>query len=627
MKTLYGIIIAMLAVMLLAVPVMANEAGTTLAATVDVTPHWTITYGWTIDKSVSPDTLDMWCGDSGTSSYTITITKDAGTEEAWVDGQVCVTNGGAVATENLLINAVLQDGYAPPNDFLTSAPVDVSGNPVLDPGETGCYDYRVNIPITDGAFPQPHAGGTYKVTADVTITNHSGHLGTPFGPSPSATTVFVASPTLVNNAINVDDTNGGSWEFSASGSANYDKTFTCCADEGEHDNTATIRETEQSDDASVLVNCYDLQTGGQLTKDADTAFDRTYYWDITKSADKSSLTLAINQQYLVNYGVTVNLDQTTPSTDSNWAVAGNIYLVNNAPIPVTINSVSDEISGPITATVDCGSVTFPYTVSAKGTLTCSYGANLPDATDRTNTATVTIQNIPSGTMDFTATADVKFAEATMTEIDECIDVSDSFAGSLGTVCYGVDTLPKIFTYSRYIGPYTTCGDYTVDNTASFVTYDTGATGSSSWTVNVHVPCNGCSLTIGYWKTHAGFGPQADMVTALLPQYLGIVGHQTVNTNSLAVQYLTFSGSNNVFDASNGINKLYAQLLGTKLNIANGADGSAVASTISASDSFLATRYSTSWSSLSKAQKNQVIAWATTLDNYNNGLIGPGHCDQ
>jgi hypothetical protein len=83
----------------------------------------------------------------------------------------------------------------------------------------------------------------------------------------------------------------------------------------------------------------------------------------------------------------------------------------------------------------------------------------------------------------------------------------------------------------------------------------------------------------------------------------------------------------VVDASNRINKLYAQSLGAKLNIANGADGSAVASTIAAADAFLATKDSLNWAGLTKARKAQVLSWITTLDNYNNGLIGPGHCSQ
>ena len=55
--------------------------------------------------------------------------------------------------------------------------------------------------------------------------------------------------------MNVDDTNGMSWLFSDSGTQTYTKTFRCDEDKGTHTNTATIRETGQSDDASVTVTC------------------------------------------------------------------------------------------------------------------------------------------------------------------------------------------------------------------------------------------------------------------------------------------------------------------------------------------------------------------------------------
>jgi hypothetical protein len=134
----------------------------------------------------------------------------------------------------------------------------------------------------------------------------------------------------------------------------------------------------------------------------------------------------------------------------------------------------------------------------------------------------------------------------------------------------------------------------------------------------------CTRTIGYWKTHAGFGPQADVVTPLLPQWLGIGGGAKsvhVTTAALAVSLLDRSG-----DASNGINKLYAQLLAAKLNIASGASGSAVLQTITQADAFLAMHAAADSGSLSSAQRQQVLAWAAALDDYNNGRIGPGQCD-
>jgi hypothetical protein len=283
----------------------------------------------------------------------------------------------------------------------------------------------------------------------------------------------------------------------------------------------------------------------------------------------------------------------------------------------TLTGVADVVSDSLSADVDCPSLVVP----AEGALDCTYSLDLPDGTERTNTATATLQNTPSGTTDFSGSADVTFIEVDPAEVDECIQVDDSFAGPLGTVCYPSS---HTYTYSRTIGPYAVCGVYDVGNIASFVTNDTGAIGEASANVDVNVPCAGCSLTIGYWKTHAGFGPQADMVTPLLPQYLGI---QSVLTNLRAVQFLSFYGSDYVFAPSNGINKLYAQLLGAKLNIANGADGSAIASTISQADAYLLSWSSPSWFSINKNQKNMILSLASTLDQYNNGLIGPGHCDQ
>jgi hypothetical protein len=226
-----------------------GQAGTTLTVDVTATAYWTRTFSWTIEKSVDPDYWEFYPGESGTSTYTITVTKDGYTDAYFINGTVSVKNGGSVATENLAIIIELRDGVPPPNDWIRNASVDVSSNPVLDPGETGVYPYTITIPSD-----YVHTGGTYKITADVTITNHSKHLGEPYCTSSSATTTLPSSPTLINDVVHVDDTNGYSWIFSSSGSVTYDKTFTC-EDEGTNVNTATIRETGRYASATVTVIC------------------------------------------------------------------------------------------------------------------------------------------------------------------------------------------------------------------------------------------------------------------------------------------------------------------------------------------------------------------------------------
>lgn len=132
----------------------------------------------------------------------------------------------------------------------------------------------------------------------------------------------------------------------------------------------------------------------------------------------------------------------------------------------------------------------------------------------------------------------------------------------------------------------------------------------------------CTRTPGYWKNHAGNGKKQDVVTALLPIWLGTAGGATSVQVTTSLQAIGILNREN--DASDGINKLRAHLLATKLNLANGADGSVVASTIAAADAFLATHGD--WNALTAAEQAQVLAWKDVLDDYNNGRTGPGHCD-
>lgn len=349
--------------------------------------------------------------------------------------------------------------------------------------------------------------------------------------------------------------------------------------------------------------------GAHVSTGAHTELTRSYDWAIHKTVNRTELTLAVGQSYDVEYSVAV----TRTAVDSGFRAFDGITL--DSPSPVTVTSVSDVVSTGITAAVSCP-VSFPWTGKQ---LQCTFTAAVPDASPRVNTATITLDD----GHELTATSPVDFSTATVQEINPCVDVTDSLAGPLGQACAS-----KTFTYTSTIGPYTVCGEYTVENTAWLAGHDplhpTG--GSSTALVHVHVPCpTGCTRTIGYWKNHAGFGPQADVLSQYLPIWLGTAGGArsvNVTTAAQAVSLLSMSG-----DASNGVNKLYAQLLAAKLNIASGADGSAIAGTISQADALLATTSAASWAGLTKSQRQTILALASRLDAYNNGLVGPPHCDE
>ena len=150
----------------------------------------------------------------------------------------------------------------------------------------------------------------------------------------------------------------------------------------------------------------------------------------------------------------------------------------------------------------------------------------------------------------------------------------------------------------------------------------------TWDAGLYMPPppGGCTLTIGYWKNHAGFGPQPDYLSQFLPIWLGTAGgahSMNVNTVQIAYDVLVMKTYG---VPSNGITKLYAQLLGAKLNIADGATDDAVDDVIADADAWLASHSWTEWNSLSKSTKNMILGWKSSLDNYNNGITGPGHCD-
>ncbi len=380
-----------------------------------------------------------------------------------------------------------------------------------------------------------------------------------------------------------------------------------------------------------------------ISKTATTTFTRTWTWGVNKTADNTSLTLASGEQFTVNYGVTASAN----SADSNWAVGGTISIMNPVGNPaVTLNAVTDSMTGSISAPVVC-----PGTIIAPGaTMTCTYGASLPDATTRTNTATVDT-NID--VLDGTAQASVDFSSATVTKVDDCATYTDTNAsGPQGVkLCVGVDTLPKTWNYSISFGKDAgaqvalICGANPYSNTASFVTDDTAATGNKTVTVNVTVNCpqgGGCTLTQGYWKTHnasfsGGASKHADDTWNKLP------GHELAGFFTTASSYPAPGPNNfptfnwfNVFWTTPAGGNAYYQLAhqyeAAKLNVLNGAGTpAAVAAAITHAESLLSNLTNTpsyiGGLKNNNLLRNDFITTAGILGNYNEGNAGVPHCSE
>jgi hypothetical protein len=113
---------------------------------------------------------------------------------------------------------------------------------------------------------------------------------------------------------------------------------------------------------------------------------------------------------------------------------------------------------------------------------------------------------------------------------------------------------------------------------------------------------------GYWKNH----PDAWPVTSLM------MGGQTYSQAQLL----------DIFDTSPRGDATYIlahQLIAAKLNVAQGADDTVVASTIANADDWLKEHPLGSAPSTSEDRETGV-GYSEILDRYNSGKIGPGSCD-
>lgn len=234
----------------------------------------------------------------------------------------------------------------------------------------------------------------------------------------------------------------------------------------------------------------------ELTVNA--SIDRPFTWQIDKTADKQNVTLQPGETTTVTYTVTVTPTEGT----TRWSAVGEIIVYNKELDAVTVNSVTNVISGVGPATVTCQGAPLPRQLNSGAQLRCRFFADLPDNSNRTSTATASV-----GSSSFTVSAPVDFGTPIDNRIDHCVSVNDSYAGLLAEqIC--VNKVDKTVTYTREVGPYAECGEYTVPNTAWAITQHTDTRVEDSFNVKVNVPCpRPCELGDYVWKDKDKDGKQ------------------------------------------------------------------------------------------------------------------------
>ncbi|NQT87564.1 hypothetical protein HQ560_12415 [bacterium] len=121
------------------------------------------------------------------------------------------------------------------------------------------------------------------------------------------------------------------------------------------------------------------------------------------------------------------------------------------------------------------------------------------------------------------------------------------------------------------------------------------------------PGGGCTYTQGFWKNHPD-----DWSLAELP--LGGVVY--TKAEALGLLKTPPKGDATII--------LAHQLIAAKLNVASGADDAAVSAAILLADAWL--EIHPVGDDPQGPSRDAGIDLASLLDEYNNGLIGPGHCD-
>jgi hypothetical protein len=153
------------------------------------------------------------------------------------------------------------------------------------------------------------------------------------------------------------------------------------------------------------------------------------------------------------------------------------------------------------------------------------------------------------------------------------------------------------------------------------TNDTGATGEDTWTVDAYVNCQeGCTLTVGYWKTHSKYGPSPYDDTWALIEPDGEDSTFYLSGKSYYQVLWTNPAGGSAYYI------LAHQYIAALLNHLNGAASTPeVDQAMAWADDFFNTYSPTDV--LPKAVRQQALQYAELLDAYNNGLIGPGHCEE
>ncbi|MBK6440844.1 MAG: hypothetical protein IPH27_05605 [Actinomycetales bacterium] len=423
--------------------------GLGLTVTKTATPGYGVTYPWTITKDASRTEILVGEGGDTSVTYTVKATAGAAYPSSWtLTGTITVSNPNDWEAINATVTDTVNiDGVTCTIDGASTVSV-----PRATGGQPGTAQVTYTCSLAPGTNP-----GTWDGTNTATATWSADDASTATG-SATGTAPVTGSQTGATNAwVTVTDTLGGDTVTlgtvdadgtlhpeagigTADGAFTYTKALTGTPGACETiDNTATITQTAQSDDASVQL-C--IVKGVTASKSGAGTFTRTYPWTVTKDVEDTVIEVKPDGTATFNYTVTAH--QGTP-VDSAHVLAGTVTVTNPNAFPISA-TVADGLQG-------CSYPNGPtVTVADGGSLDVAYTCPVDSKLD-TNTATVTwTATTDNGDLEGTTSAIATGIAYTETvSVDDSIEVWDNKTGataiSLGTAAWGDGSTPVKFTYS------------------------------------------------------------------------------------------------------------------------------------------------------------------------------------
>jgi hypothetical protein len=438
-----------------------------LVVTKTADPAFTRSYTWNIEKDV--DASQIKTAGSATFNYTVTVAHDAGTDSDFsVSGTIRVSNPGSAPIAGVNVIDGLNNGGICTVAGGTGLTVDAGSHVDL---AYACGGFGTTLPAdgintaTASAPGVPDANGTASVLFSKT------------------------TPTIVDGAVTVGDSLKGTLgtvlysdpsptAFTYAINFGSDPAGTCTS----HDNTATLTTNTTGTTASASESV-EVCVGADLTVSKTAA--ASYGSSIEKLVDRTLIQQA---------GGSAIFAYTVKVAEKDWAVAGNITVVNPNDWESIGGSLGDLLDIAASCSVSGGSA---FTLAPSGSLTRAYSCSFsgaPSAAAGTNTATASWNKATAFTPNGSGAGTATFGFSSLT-------VTDTFNGAtttLGTVAGNVAS--KTFTYTRTVANAAAGQCLTYPNTAAMT--ETGQSSSKSIAI-----CNTATgaLTMGFWQNKNGQG--------------------------------------------------------------------------------------------------------------------------